>query len=596
MSKTYRAINIICILLGLITLTGSRALFAPYLLFSLFSLYCLANENATSVKEHTVAVNVMSAISAFFILIANYQIWLFPLLPDNRTPMFVRSQKAALVLMIFAGSYFAVRNILTFIADDSRIRISFDGGSIESSDKAPASPALSFTLPFILILLSYLTVYFLSYYPGLMSLDSIDQIDQIFTGRYSNHQPFYHTLMIGAFLRAGLLMFGDINAAAAFYVIVQAAFLAAVFAFSVRTMADLALPKWSRAAALIWYMVMPFHIMFSFTVWKDVYFGAFTALLIIFFARICRGIGRRSVNIAGFAVCAPFICLLRSNGLFAYVFVFAAMLLLMRKQTKLIAIMAAMIVAAFILKHPVLGALDVTQPDTVESLSIPLQQISRVITDKGHIADDDRAFLAQFMDIDAIKDTYNPDISDPVKNMIRDLGNERYLTDNIGTFLAVYCRTFIKNPMTYIIAWVDSTCGYWNSGYNYWVWYWDIEDNGYGLKQTVVSPAFRNAMDQYLWLYYNNPVLMIFTATGMYTWIVLLMFVRCCFQKNTCGIIAAVPILAIILSLVISSPVYAEFRYMYALFCALPVLCALTFSPLGAPEADKEAVIEDNMQ
>ncbi|MBQ6574847.1 MAG: hypothetical protein IJL90_01930, partial [Lachnospiraceae bacterium] len=363
--------------------------------------------------------------------------------------------------------------------------------------------------------------------PGLMSLDSIDQIDQIFTGRYSNHQPFYHTLMIGAFLRAGLLMFGDINAAAAFYVIVQAAFLAAVFAFSVRTMADLALPKWSRAAALIWYMVMPFHIMFSFTVWKDVYFGAFTTLLIILFARICRGIGRRPVNIAGFAVCAPFICLLRSNGLFAYVFVFAAMLLLMRKQTKLIAIMAAMIVAAFILKHPVLGALNVTQPDTVESLSIPLQQISRVIMDNGHIADDDRAFLAQFMDIDAIKDTYNPDISDPVKNMIRDLGNERYLTDNIGTFLAVYCRTFIKNPMTYIIAWVDSTCGYWNSGYNYWVWYWDIEDNEYGLKQTVVSPAFRNAMDQYLWLYYNNPVLMIFTATGMYTWIVLLMFVRC---------------------------------------------------------------------
>ncbi len=578
MSRRSYVINVICTLAGLVTLTQSRALFAPYLLAAVFSLWCLTKEDHDTKTKRSVII--LSAVAAFFMLIANYQIWLRPAMPEVRTVMFVRFVKCFLIAVIFSGSFFAVRNILVFLSSAGSAGTSSGNESPENeipeNERAGQKTGKYFVIPFILISVTWLVIYSLCYYPGLCSLDSIDQIDQIFTGVYSNHQPFYHTLLIGLFIRPAIAVFGSMNAAVACYVVFQLLFLAATFAFAVRTMADLRLPKWSMTVATIWYMIMPFHIMFSFTVWKDVYFGAFITLLILFYIRLSHGIGKSALNTAGFAACGPFICLIRSNGLFTYIFVLIAVLILARRQRRIIIIMCVTVAASFILKHPVLTAAGVTQPDTVESLSIPLQQISRVITEDGNISAEDLSFLSGFMDIEAVKTTYNPDISDPIKNMIRDLGHEDVLTGNMGTFLGVYVRTFFKNPMKYITAWVDSTCGYWNSGYNYWVWFWDVESNSYGIEQVVTSPALKSAMDQYLWLYYNNPLLQLFTATGMFAWVVFFLFIRCIYTKNTTGMIAAVPILAIILSLVISSPVYAEFRYMYALFCVLPALIAQT--------------------
>ena len=39
----------------------------------------------------------------------------------------------------------------------------------------------------------------------------------------------------------------------------------------------------------------------------------------------------------------------------------------------------------------------------------------------------------------------------------------------------------------------------------------------------------------------------------------------------------AIPVLAIIVSLLISTPVYAEFRYAYSVFCSLPFVIFAVF-------------------
>ena len=142
---------------------------------------------------------------------------------------------------------------------------------------------LFFVIPFVAISAVYAIIYVCCYYPGLLSLDSIDQVSQTFTGKYSNHQPFYHTLIIGLFIRCGLAVFGDINSAVATYVVFQMLFMAATFAFVIYNMALLNVPTRICSVTCVWYCIMPFHIMYSFTVWKDVYFGAFVTLMIVFF-------------------------------------------------------------------------------------------------------------------------------------------------------------------------------------------------------------------------------------------------------------------------------------------------------------------------
>lgn len=573
MSKKCTIICICCILSGAVTLTGSRSLFAPYLIAAAFAVFCLVKISDTGFDRKSRSFRLVilaSVVSAVFITLANYGIWQHPELPEIRSSLFVRLYKLLLILLIVAGSFVCTLCILLYTV--------YQKDSFALTDMVDRPKKfLYFVIPFCVIAIIYLTVYFCCYWPAIMSPDSIDQVNQIFTGSYSNHQPFYHTMILSFFLRTGLMMFGSINSAVAFYAIFQVLFMAATFGYVTYNMAKLSMPKWMIVTATVWYALMPYHIMYSFTVWKDVYFGAFVAILIILLINIAKGGGTAGEYVA-LTIFSVLICLIRSNGLFAYIFVFAGVLLLLRKHKKLLVIMPAVIISAFILKHTVLGALNVVQPDTVESLSIPLQQISRVIVDGGNIADEDMQFMSQIMDVSSMKDIYDADISDPVKNAIRDFGNQDYLKDNMGRFIKLYFRTVIHNPMTAVIAWVDSTCGYWNSGYNYWVWYWDIEENGYGIERSIASEGMLHAMDEYLWMYYNTSVFQIFTAIGMFVWIVLILFAKNISTGNTTGIIAIIPILAILLSLLVSSPVYSEFRYMYPLFTSLPILFAVTCS------------------
>ena len=573
MSKRSYIISLICILSCAVLLIDSRSAYAPYLIATVYALYCLYR-NLTNGYGNTgkgrIAVLVVSFISSVFITLANYGIWLHPLLPDERTPMFVRIYKALLILVIMSGTFFSVFHILIHTVKDTK------AFALCKSTEDRKHTYRWFVIPFAVLLCIYLAIYFSCYYPGLLSPDSLDQVGQLLSGNYSNHQPFYHTMLIGLFLRPGFALSHSMNTAVAFYVIFQVVFMAATFAFAVYNMAELNAPVPALVITTAWFALMPYHIMYSFTVWKDVYFGAFSALLVIFLIRIDKGIGKEAVNTVGFAVCSVIICLIRSNGLFAYVFVFASVILLMRKHKKLIITMAVTIVATFILKHSVLTALNVTQPDTVESLSIPLQQVARVVADDGIMTDEDRGLLSKIIDISTIADIYNPDISDPVKNAIRDYGNQDYLTANLVAFGGLYFRTLLNNPMTYVCAWVDSTCGYWNGGYDYWVWYWDVESNPYGITRVIGNENVLHFMDEYLWLFYNNRILRIFTATGLFVWILLLMLAKNIAASDKTGIVSTVPVLAILLSLVISSPVYAEFRYLYPLFTSLPVIIAVT--------------------
>ncbi|MBO4267478.1 MAG: hypothetical protein J5910_09870 [Lachnospiraceae bacterium] len=576
--------------LCLLTLLDSGSYFAPYLIAGLAAFYCLLKNrtDGTDRKYRTPrSIIIVSFIAAVFITLANHKIWLHPVMPDIRSAMFVRICKLLLVLILMSGVYVIVLNILVFIRHDPE-KIMFT-----PSEESSKSKLFFFCIPFTAMLIIYMTIYLCCYYPGILSVDSIDQIGQFFTGQYSNHHPFYHSVVIGLFLRAGLAVFGNINSAVAGFIIVQIIFMVTVFSFVIYNMAVLGLPRWVLVATSIWYCVMPFHFMYSFTLWKDVPFGAFVACLITFFIRIMTRKGNMRLNYIGFSVCGPFICLFRSNGMFAYVFVFLALILLARKQKKLLIITGMTILVCLILKYGVLKLFSVTPPDTVESLSIPLQQVARVIAEDGFIEDGDRALISQIIDIDSAKESYDPTISDPIKNLIRDFGNQDHLSQNMSAYAGVYLRTLSHNPMTYVIAWVDSTCGYWNSGYDYWVWYWDVQENPYGITRTIRSEGVLHAMDEYLWLYYNNTVLQLLTSIGLAVWILLILLAVSLFTGNRTATLSTIPILAIILSLLISSPVFSEFRYMYALFCSLPMIMAITLGSLETK--NREGSDEDNV-
>lgn len=69
--------------------------------------------------------------------------------------------------------------------------------------------------------------------------------------------------------------------------------------------------------------------------------------------------------------------------------------------------------------------------------------------------------------------------------------------------------------------------------------------------------------------------LQLFLSIGFFTWLaVIALFIAIC-RKDKAGIMVSVPIFANILSLLIATPVFSEFRYAYSTFCIMPVLFAI---------------------
>ena len=68
---------------------------------------------------------------------------------------------------------------------------------------------------FVSIVVLNTVIMFFSQYPGELSVDSIDQIEQFLFGTYTNHHSYYHTQLLHLLISIGYKLSGTINGAVA---------------------------------------------------------------------------------------------------------------------------------------------------------------------------------------------------------------------------------------------------------------------------------------------------------------------------------------------------------------------------------------------
>lgn len=476
------------------------------------------------------------------------------------------------ILFVLFGGFCIFQNILICMTGKLK---SFQFKKNEHQIRSFAVVVISMTF----ISVTNIWMLFTCYYPGTLTPDSIWQIEQCISNVYSNHHPFYHTIIIKLFLSIGSWIFHDINKVVALYCVFQIILMAGVFSFTIVTLYQMRLSyKWILLCQA-WYMMMPYHIMYSFTMWKDVLFGGMVAVFITASFRILRGIGKNRIinNVMAF-LGSMGVCLLRSNGWFAF-FLTAVVFTIVfwKKQKKMIGMFASVLFLSFLLLHPVLEYLGVTEPDTIEALSVPAQQVARVITDCNDITKEQRELLNEIVKTEEIPDVYLSYISDPVKQKVRETNRQDYLKEHRLEYLNLWFEIGITHPHKYIEAWIDLTKGYWNGGYAYGIWSFGIGENNWGITADVHSWRVRRIMNDYFWLYNNMPLFQVFISIGFHVWLVVLVGLSGVLMKRKEVAFLTVPLMAIIFSLLIATPVFAEFRYAYAVFTSIPMVLFAAF-------------------
>ena len=414
--------------------------------------------------------------------------------------------------------------------------------------------------------------YFLYQYPGVMTPDSINQLEQVLgVIEYSNHHPFVHTMIFSLFYHIGYFISGNMSSAVSLYTFFQMCFLSFSVYYFLKTLELYCVRPAILVLITLFYALVPYHAVFSVTVWKDIPFAAVVMLFSCSMLRLMKKSGAASLGMFVFA--GTMICLLRSNGWYGFLFCVPFLLYAYRRQAKrMFPAVAGIILAAVIVKYPVMNALHVAQPDLIESLSIPTQQIAAVLCHDRPLSADQRALVDHVIDTTYIKDLYNPAFADNMKELVR-AGDQAYLERHKWEYFKLWVSLGLAYPADYLQAYIDQTCGYWYPDSFYPV----AEGEGVSATKLGVShspliggPVVIKAKEIALKMGGMLPLYGLLWSMGVAFCFLLFCIGNAFVRQERAKLLLYLPSFALYLTVMIATPVATDFRYVYFMVFAEP--------------------------
>lgn len=583
-SKYILLLQYLFIILWGTQLLNSDSYYVNYILILLTTSicsYCNYKDNKSLVKkiqEKRVVwtINIFSVLFSLMIALANYKIWTAINGSNEFGSIFKILYDSFFFIVFLFGGFFAFKNIFSFIFNNLKKIIWKKNETFISSKKI-------YIISFLILVITRCIIFIFCQYPGIVTPDSVWQIRQVMTGIYSNHHPFYHTMIIKFFITLGNYLFNSLYAGIALYSIFQILFTSCCFSYAVSTIVKMKVPKWIVVSTLMFFVLMPYHIMYAITMWKDIYFSCFVLLFTIAFYRCLQNYGNNYLNKVILAISSIGICIFRSNGFFAFVILFISFIIIWKlKYKSILIIFIVTLSTSLVMNKVVIKQLNVTQPDTIESLSIPAQQIARVVKDGHSLEIWQRRLLSNIIDINEIPNSYLSYTSDPIKDLVRQRGKqELIIIINKAEYIKLYLSLGIKYPTSYFKAWIDETRGFWNAGYEIRRWAFGVSVNEFNIHSITRSKSVDRILRNYLWLYTDVHLLRLLLSIGLFVWINLFILMITIFRKDKLGLFLSLPNLVIVISLLVATPVFAEFRYLYSIFCTLPLIVVVGLRPIN---------------
>ncbi len=504
---------------------------------------------------------VLSVLYTVFYMIVDYPHYIETL--TNRFFQFI--VLSSVFLGFFLCFYKLLLLLFSYSADKDTLR-----ELLYRKTEAPAIRRLPLWC-FLGCLLCWLP-YFLYQYPGIMTPDSLNQLEQVLhVADYSNHHPFVHTMIFKLFYHIGFFFTSNMVIAVSFYTFFQMCFLAYSISYFIKTLEQLRVRQSILIVLTLFYALIPYHAVFSVTLWKDIPFAAVVLLLGCSMLRLSGQFHRAAL--AMFVFSGTMMCLLRSNGWYGFLFCIPFLLFHYRKQAKIMfPSIACIFLFAVIVRYPLFHAMHVMPPDFVESLSIPTQQIAAVLCHDREISDKERDLIDQVIDTTYIRELYNPGFADNMKELVR-AGSPEYLSAHKSEFFRLWLSLGFKYPADYLKAYIDQTYGYWYPDSFYPVAEGEgISGTRLGVSHTplIRGPLVVKGKEISLKLGGMLPVYGLLWSMGIAFWFLLFCIGNSFVRNEKAKLICYLPSLALFLTVMIATPVATDFRYVYFMVFSMP--------------------------
>ena len=455
----------------------------------------------------------------------------------------------------------------------------------KNKDKEKYNNRLFAIISMASMLLVWGGVYLLTYFPGTLSPDSILEysmfVDGINIG--NDHHPVLHVLFMALFYHIGYGLFGTPNMGVATVAIAQMIILASIFTYSLVFLRKRNCPKILSYGLLLFYVFASMFGYYSITMWKDVLFGGFLLLLTIECYKLYENKDNLKLkNMISFGAVSLLVIFFRNNAVYAFLILTITILILLRKDFKKLSLMFLSVLLIFVfVKGPIFTWCGIKKSSSAEYVGMPIQQIGRVVMKNKVLSDEQKEKIEKMIPMEIIPTTYNPIVSDGIKfneNFNINVFNE----DKIG-YTKIYLEILFENLPTTTEAYFISTLGYWYPNVEYWSVANTIWENDLGVTMSSktndeVKKLLEKGDDR------SAPLVGMQWSIGLCVWAIAILSVSFIIKRKIYGIIPFLPCIAIWATMMIASPVWGEFRYVFGLFASLPFLIGIFFvSNAGKP-------------
>lgn len=422
--------------------------------------------------------------------------------------------------------------------------------------------------------------YLLAYYPGTLSPDSFTSLLQAKNLELLyNHIPIAYTLLIALFARIGWTV-GDANFGIFLFTIVQTLIMGGVLSYTAYWVRNKVRHPIAAFAVLLFYGLNPIVALHSITMWKDVLYSAWIVLLCLFLFDMAMRRGEElgeKKRLAQLGVLFVLVSFGRNNGIYVILLCWIILLLAYKRvRKKLFVAGGGMILSILLIQGPGYKTLGIDQAAFAESVGIPLQQICYAVVTDGLPEGEEQEFLENIIPIKTIKENYSPISADSIKFNAK--FNTAFFEQNKPGFIRLYFKLLPSHLRSYIQAYLLSTVGFWHIETISWVAEENICENDMGIYNPDYFMKYfhydwKESVSKMITFLKNSPV----ANVGLMVWFVFLYMTACLSQKQSWKATLALPLVGCWLTLMIATPVNAQFRYVYYYHLMLPVVGIMFF-------------------
>ena len=529
-----------------------------FLLFAFYNKYGVYYKNSDKKSQNTSCL--LSIILSFILIIGS----LVSSHVTETTGLIFNFHTIIYLFVGVLGFYLLLKNCICIILDI--LPNCFDNR--QNMNKK------NFLTIFVLLIICWLP-YLFRFFPAIMTPDSYYSIHYVKNGILSDFHAFGHTWFFGLFYYLGMFLFNNMNIAVNFYIIVQMLICSLIFTYILKFLFDNGVKKIYIILVFLLFAFSPLFALYSITLWRDILFGMAFATLFIAIYNFVKNEYQFKVSIIIIYIISILVILFfRNNGIYVFLLFIPFFIFLVKSNRKYIVIVNFVIVILyFIVKGPVFNYLEVEKTTSVEAFSIPLQQISRVIVNDGEIDQPSYDYLNEILDIQKVKDSYDPTISDFVK---RASDNKKISNDKIK-FLTTWFNIGFKNPRLYFEGYLCSTLGYWYPDVIYWATAGESSSifNDINVFSKPLGPSFLKKTD--VLISRKIPLSSILWSIGTMFIILVVSTFLLIYRSKSKFLIAYIPLYCLWFTYMLATPVFSELRYVYGLFVCMPLLVFAPF-------------------